>query len=354
MKVEKGKFSLLKKLSIVILLLGVGIGACTAYIIYNKVYSPNISIETDSCYFYIKTNSTLETVIEQLNTQGNIYVIDNNSLKWVAEKKNYKNHIHPGKYVLRDGMNNNNLINLLRSGKQVTVRLTMNSNIKRKENFISEICAALEADSIELSHLLNDKNFLSNYQLSSENALALFMANTYEFYWNTSAQKFVEKMGKEYKKFWTEERLQKAREIGLSPAQIITLASIVQNETGVDSDKPIIAGVYMNRLHYNMPLQADPTLIWAVGDFSMKRVYNVNKEVESPYNTYKYAGIPPGPICLVDKKSIDAVLNYQKHNYLYFCAKEDFSGYSNFTDSYAQHQLNSKRYQKALDKKGIK
>jgi UPF0755 protein len=330
------------------------IGIYVSYTLYDYIYAPNISIEADSAYFHIKSGSDLDTVISQLKNHNKIHLKNENSFNWVAEKKKYQKQIHAGRYLLKDGMNNNELVNLLRSGKQVPVKLKLNNHIKKKEKFISEVSHELEVDSAELSQLLNDETFLSQYQLNSENAMALFIANTYEFYWNTSANKFVEKMGKEYNKFWNAERLKKAQDIGLQPSDIIILASIIQHETGIDSDRSLIAGVYMNRLHKNMPLQADPTLIWATANTNISRVWNEHKEIESPYNTYKYSGLPPGPICLVNQKSIDAVLNYQKHNYFYFCAKEDFSGYSNFSETYTQHQLNAKRYQKALNERGIR
>ncbi len=352
MSAKKSKTSFFKKVLIAIVFIIVLGGSIAAYEIYDSVYLPNVSLKkTEFTYLYIKTGSTIDGVIDQLYSRG--IIINKNTFNWVAEKKNYANHVHPGKYLIKNHLNNNDLINLLRSGKQTPVKLSLNNCVRKKEYFISEICKALEVDSLKLDKLLNDDQFLAAYDLNSETAIALFIANTYEFYWNTSAEKFVTKMGEEYNKFWTQERIQKANEIGLKPAEVITLASIVQNETIRDTDRPIIAGVYINRLKKNMPLQADPTLVWASGDFSINRVLNVHKEIDSPYNTYLHTGLPPGPICMVDKKNIDAVLNYQKHNYLYFCAKEDFSGYSNFAENYEQHQLNARRYQKALNEKGI-
>lgn len=339
-----------RKIILAVLLITIIGGGFASYKIYSYVYSSNVSLaQGDSAYFYVRTGYTFDDVVHQLY---NHQIIENkNSFQWVAERKNYRKHVYPGKYLIKNHLNNNELVNLLRSGKQTPVRLSLNYCFRKKEYLISKVCSELEADSAELAQLLSDQTFLSEHKLTPDNVISIFIANTYEFYWNTSAKKFIGRIQKEYKKFWTDERLQKARDINLSPAEVIALASIVQCETIIDSDRPIIAGVYMNRLHKNMPLQADPTLVWAIGDFTLKRVLNVHKEINSPYNTYRYTGLPPGPICMTDKTNIDAVLNYQEHNYLYFCAKEDFSGYSNFAESYTQHQLNARRYQKALNEK---
>ena len=350
MSAKKSKTSFIKKIFIAILFITIVGGGIVVYEIYSSIYLPNVNLkQSESTYIYIKTGSKIDDVVELLYSKR--IIINKNTFKWVAEKKNYPNHIHPGKYFIKNNLNNNDLINLLRSGMQTPVKLSLNFCVRKKEYLISEICKVLEVDSLELVNILNDNSFLATYGLNSETAIALFIANTYEFYWNTSAEKFVKKMGGEYKKFWTDERLHKASLIGLKPVEITTLASIVQNETTIDSDRPIIAGVYINRLQKNMPLQADPTLVWAIGDFTINRVLNVHKEIDSPYNTYTHTGLPPGPICMVDKRNIDAVLNYQEHKYLYFCAKEDFSGYSNFAENYTQHQLNARRYQKALNMK---
>jgi UPF0755 protein len=182
----------------------------------------------------------------------------------------------------------------------------------------------------------------------------MFIPNTYEFYWNTSAEKFVEKMAEEYKNFWNEDRKAKAEKMGLTQSEVSTLASIVEQETQKNDEKARIAGVYINRINIGMPLQADPTVVFAVGDFTIKRVLNSHLRIDSPYNTYLYAGLPPGPICIPSVSSIDGVLNYEKHNYLYFCAKEDFSGYSNFASTLSQHNVNAQKYHRALRKAGIR
>jgi UPF0755 protein len=207
----------------------------------------------------------------------------------------------------------------------------------------------IEADSSSIVAYLTDVTNLSHLGFNAKTIPALFLPNTYEFYWNTDAEKFVEKMKGEYDKYWNEERRNKARAIGLSPVQVSILASIVDKETNKTDEMPRIAGVYLNRLRSGWLLQADPTLVFAVGDFEMKRVLNIHKEVESPYNTYKYTGLPPGPICIPSLQSINAVLNAEKHKYYYFCAKEDFSGYHNFAKTLTEHNRNAARYQRALN-----
>jgi UPF0755 protein len=204
-----------------------------------------------------------------------------------------------------------------------------------------------------IKEVLNDKDKLSKYGLNPDNILTVFIPNTYQLFWNSSIEDFMNKMGDAYKKFWTEDRKNKAQNIGLDQTEVSVLASIIQSESTRKDDKPIIAGVYLNRLQKGMPLEADPTLVWALNDFSIKRVLNKHKKIDSPYNTYMYKGLPPGPITLPSIESLDAVLNAQKHNYLYFCAKEDFSGYSNFAETLTEHLKNAKKYQKGLSERGI-
>jgi len=270
----------------------------------------------------------------------------------VAERKNYIDKIFPGKYLIKSGMNNNELVNLLRSGKQVQVKLVIN-NFRIKNEVVSLVGKQLEADSNQLSKILNDREFLSQYNLTPENAGTLFIPNTYQFNWNTSAEEFFERMKNEHKKFWTEERISKAKSLKLSEAEISILASIVEKETRKRYEMPIIAGVYLNRLKRGMLLQADPTLVFASGDFRINRVLNIHKEIESPYNTYKYPGLPPGPICITDTRAIDAVLNYEKHDYLYFCANPDMTLTHVFAKTYEQHVVNARKFQQELNKRKI-
>lgn len=347
---KKKKYLVLKFFLGFIFLLAAA-GGIIAYKFYNMIYQPNVVLgEKKTEFFYIRTGSTLHDVVNSLYEKN--YILNRNSFEWVAEKKKFKNNIHPGRYLIKSGMNNDELINLLRSGKQEPLRVTFN-NIRLKHELASAISLFLEADSSAIMKLLEDENYCRNFGFNKENILCMFIPNTYEFFWNTSAEQFFERMKIEYDKFWNDERKTKAKNIGLTEKQVSVLASIVQNETHMNDEKPRVAGVYINRIKKDMLLQADPTLIFALKDFSIKRVLNIHKETESPYNTYKYKGLPPGPICIPEISSLDAVLNYEKHDYFYFCAKDDFSGYHNFAKTYAQHCINANSFQKALNKKKI-
>lgn len=348
---KKGKSSFLKKVLIALVIVLVVGGGGTAFLAYRMIYKPNVNLQgKQSTYIYIPTGATFENVKQILYGAG--FIENHTSFEWLAERKNYIRKVKAGKYFITTNMSNNSLIDLLRSGKQEPVRLTF-TFARTKKQLAEQIHQQIEADDQHFLDLLNDDAFLQQYGLNSENSLSLFIPNTYEFYWNTSAEKLIDKMAKEYKKFWNESRKQKAKEIGFTQTQVSVLASIVQQESYIDKEKPIIAGVYVNRLNKRMPLQADPTLIWAVGDFTIKRVTGAYFSIDSPYNTYKNLGLPPGPICLPSVVSLDAVLNYKKHNYLYFCAKEDFSGYSNYAATYEAHRKNARKYQQALNKRKI-
>lgn len=317
---------------------------------YYFLYAPNTSVSRQSA-LYIRTGSTYQDVLTTLETEGLLKSMF--TFKVVAGKMNYAKHVKPGKYILKSGMGNYRLIQMLRSGKQEPVVLIFN-NIRTKQEFASRISKQLEADSTVLLNHLNDNAFMHKFGLNAENALTLFIPNSYQLWWNTTPDEFFERMAHESKRFWNKERLDKASAINLKPNQVVILASIVEKETNKNDEKPVVAGVYLNRLRKGMLLQADPTLVFAWKDFSIRRVLNAHKTINSPYNTYKFKGLPPGPIYLPDSKSIDAVLNYKHHDYIYFCAKEDFSGYHNFARTPQEHHINAERYQKALDAKNIK
>jgi UPF0755 protein len=340
-----------RKVLISLLFLIVIVGGGTAYYTYTRVYQPNVDTAgKEQTYVFIKTGSNFEDVL--INLEQNHIIKNSSSFQWVAERKGYKNKVRPGKYKIRRNMSNNELVNLLRSGVQEPVKLVFNE-ARTKSDFIEVIHKQIDADKDELNKLINDDSYLSDLGLNSKNVLTLFIPNTYEFYWNTSAKQFIERMAKENEKFWTKNRIQKAQQLGLSKAEVSTLASIVQQESRVVDEQPIIAGVYLNRLKKGMRLQADPTVIFAIGDFTIKRVLNMHLEYDSPYNTYKYAGLPPGPICMPYSTTIDAVLNRKQHNYVYFCAKEDFSGRHNFAANIAEHDRNAAKFRKALNARKI-
>ena len=315
--------------------------------LYNKVMKPNVSTPNQQEFsLYIPTGAAFEQVKDSLYSHN--LILNPSSFEWVANHKGYPDHVKPGRYLLKNGMSNNDLINKLRSGSQTPVKVTFN-NMRTVPMLAGRISEQIEADSASIASYLSDASNLKALGFNAQTIPAMFLPNTYEFYWNTDAEKFVKKMKDEYDKFWNEERCAKAKAINLSPVQVSTLASIVDKETNKTDEMARIAGVYLNRLRSGWLLQADPTLVFAVGDFELKRVLNVHKEVDSPYNTYKHAGLPPGPICIPSLQSINAVLNAEKHNYYYFCAKEDFSGYHNFAKTLAEHNRNAQRYQRALN-----
>ena len=323
------------------------------YKIYTSIYQPNIVLASDynEEYLYIPTGSNFNDVLDILNQKG--LLINTESFKWLSKTKNYTENIKPGRYKINRELNNNDLINLLRSGNQKPINLTFN-NVRRIEDLAGKISRQIEADSTKIMSILHDTVFLNNNNLNQNNAACIFIPNTYEFYWNTNANDFVNKMLNEYKFFWNKKRLNKAKDIGLSIIEISTLASIVEKEQNIKKDEqPMIAKLYLNRLKKGMKLESDPTLVFALNDFTIKRVLNKDKKIKSKYNTYMYKGLPPGPICIPSISAIDAVLNPIEHNYLFMCAKEDFSGYHNFARTYAKHLINARKYQKELNKRKI-
>ena len=315
-----------------------------------KLFRSNTNKQFDQGYLYIPTGSNLDDVVAIIKAQQ---ILNNTeSFKWVASKMNFKN-IKPGKYKITKGLSNIELVRLLRSGKQEPIKLTF-QNIRLKTDFAGYIGKNFEIDSSAFLNMLDSIDLVRQYGFDEETIFCMFIPNTYELYWNTSKEKFFERMQKEYVKFWHTERLAQAKAIGLSPVQVSILASIVDQEALLNREMVRIAGVYMNRLNRGIKLEADPTVIFANGDFTVKRVlYNLLQK-DSPYNTYKYIGLPPGPICMPSVAAIDAVLHFEKHNYIYFCAKEDFSGLHNFASNVTEHQMNARKFQQALNNRGIK
>ena len=315
-----------------------------------KLFRSNTNKQFDQGYLYIPTGSNLDDVVAIIKAQQ---ILNNTeSFKWVASKMNFKN-IKPGKYKITKGLSNIELVRLLRSGKQEPIKLTF-QNIRLKTDFAGYIGKNFEIDSSAFLNMLDSIDLVRQYGFDEETIFCMFIPNTYEMYWNTSKEKFFERMQKEYVKFWHTERLAQAKAIGLSPVQVSILASIVDQEALLNREMVRIAGVYMNRLNRGIKLEADPTVIFANGDFTVKRVLYKLLQKDSPYNTYKYIGLPPGPICMPSVAAIDAVLHFEKHNYIYFCAKEDFSGLHNFASNVTEHQMNARKFQQALNNRGIK
>lgn len=336
-------------ISAIIILLVAGLIVLRHY--YSRIYKANVSVsQRGSVSLYIPTNSTWSDVKDKI--QSDTVLIDQKSFFWVAEKKNYPSHIHPGRYILNKGMNNNEIVNKLRSGLQEPVDVVFH-NIRTLPQLAGRISQQIEADSIAILAAMTDEKLMDSLGFTNETFPALFIPNTYEFWWNTNAYGFIHRMHQEYQRFWTEERRQKAKSVGLDPLEVITLASIVDEETYYSNEMPRIAGVYINRLHKRYRLQADPTIKYALGDFTIKRVLKKHLKIESPYNTYLHYGLPPGPISIPSISAIDAVLNYEKHQYLYFCAKDDFSGYHVFAKNLYQHNQNARKYQRALNRERI-
>ena len=315
-----------------------------------KLFRSNTNKQFEQGYLYIPTGSNLDDVVAIIKAQQ---ILNNTeSFKWVASKMNFKN-IKPGKYKITKGLSNIELVRLLRSGKQEPIKLTF-QNIRLKTDFAGYIGKNFEIDSLAFLNMLDSIDLVRQYGFDEETIFCMFIPNTYELYWNTSKEKFFERMQKEYIKFWNTERLAQAKAIGLSPVQVSILASIVDQEALLNREMVRIAGVYMNRLNRDIKLEADPTVIFANGDFTVKRVLYKLLQKDSPYNTYKYIGLPPGPICMPSVAAIDAVLHFEKHNYIYFCAKEDFSGLHNFASNVTEHQMNARKFQQALNNRGIK
>lgn len=322
-----------------------------AFTVYQRLFKPNVKLEGNTdAFVYIRSSDTYENFLESLEKSG--FIVDVELFDKAARQKDLPKALRPGKYALEEGMTNNALINKIKAGNQTAVKVRLNA-----ERNLAEIAGTLskltEADSLELIDRLTDEDTAKYYGFTRSTFIAMFIPNTYEFYWASNASAVLKRFANEYKKVWNESRRQRAVDMGLNPDEVTTLASIVAQETAIRSEAPRIAGVYLNRLRKDMPLQADPTLRFAANDPTIRRLLNSDKNIDSPYNTYVNKGLPPGPIGLADVRFIDAVLQAESHEYLYFCAKDDFSGYSLFTSNYAEHQNNARRYQRALSKRGI-
>lgn len=320
-----------------------------AFRLYTAFFSSNVTKNHE--YLYVRTGWTFEEVFNEISEKG---IVENpKTFRWAAEKMDYPSRVKAGKFRLEPGMNNRTLINKLGGGLQEPVRIRF-EHLRLKEDLAGLIATQLEADSTAIFNLLHDGAVADQYGFSTENFFTMFIPNTYEFYWNTSAEQFVDRMAVEYKRFWNEDRLAKAKMLEMNPQEVSILASIVKGEAIHTSEMPTIAGLYINRLAKGMRLQADPTVIFANNDFTIRRVLYAHLTKDSPYNTYLYGGLPPGPITLPSIASIDAVLNYERHKYIFMCAKEDFSGYHSFAVTQAEHNINARRFQQALNERNIK
>lgn len=342
-----------KTLKRFLLLITTALVLFVGYSAYVAFLKPNIYLDGKKFKFiYIPTKSTYEEMITMLEEENILQ--DKKTFEWLAKAYDLQNTFKPGKYKVVAGMTNRQLINAIKNGKQEKVKLTFNSSDHTNDDIIKKIADKLEITEDELeAFFVTDTPLRDKYNFTNENLRCLFLPETYELNWNTSLPDLMTLIAKNYDDFWTNARQQKAKRANLTQAEVIILASIVQSESAIDEEQQQIAGVYINRLRKNMPLQADPTLIYAVGDFSIQRVRNKDKDIDSPYNTYDNKGLPPGPICLPYQQAIDAVLNYNRHNFLYFCAKPSLNGYSDYSITYEEHRKRADAYQKEMDKRGI-
>lgn len=312
---------------------------------YQIVYSPNLQVGKEKTYFIIPEGGTFDAVRDTLYKYD--IVQDVVSFSFLSKLMDYTVAVKPGIYEVKPDMTNVAAIRMLRSGAQVPTYVTFTYG-RTIDDIAEPITRNIGVTPIQFLEAVDTYVENNPDGFTHETIIGMFIPNTYQVYYTISAGNLLKRMNKEYHNFWNEDRLEKAKTLGLTPKEVSTLASVVQAESVKEDEAPVIAGLYLNRLKRGIPLQADPTLVFASGDFTLKRVLNEHKDIDSPYNTYTHKGLPPGPINMPNIQSIDAVLNYQKHNYIYMCAKEDFSGYHNFTSSLSAHNVNAKKYQRAL------
>ena len=308
--------------------------------------------KSDKCeYVYIDDNDDLDSVAAKLKPIAKEQALL--SFKLLSRHSGYSKNIRTGKYAILPDEGTIAVLRKLKNGHQEPVRLTIPES-RTTDKLAGALSRKLMMDSVALSILFKDPTLCAKMGYDTATIVCLFVPNTYEVYWNTSIENLLNRMKKEHDKFWDKSRMAKATALGLNPNEVCTLASIIDEETSNNPEKPMIARMYLNRLKKGMPLQADPTVKFALKDFALKRIYHNMLNTDSPYNTYKNTGLPPGPIKVASVAGIDAVLNAPSHNYLYMCAKEDFSGTHNFASSYSEHLRNAAKYSKALNERGIK
>ncbi len=325
------------------------IGGILGYNYYQKIFGKAI---TKEFVIYVNSTDSLVDVKEKIAD----YSKNPNTFLWVAAQKSFDKP-KVGRYVIKENMSNNDVVNLLRSGNQSPLTVSFN-NQDTVEKFAGRIAAQIETDSLAILNAFTEKSFLEKNNLTKRSVLQICIPNSYEFYWTVSATDFRDKLLAEYNRFWNSSREQKAKKLNMTKGEVITLASIVQKETAKKKERPIVAGLYLNRLRDGWPLQADPTVIYSIKevkgqDYVVKRVLNVDLKINSPYNTYKHRGLPPSLIGMPDISSIDAVLNAQNHNYYYMCVDVDNFGYHKFARTLAQHNRNAFAYQQWLNKQGV-
>lgn len=323
-----------------------------SFYFWQVIKSPNLQVgENDKTFaLLVPRGSTFESVMDTL--KKNKVINDETSFRFLAKLMKYPEHVKEGRYEIKHDMGNREALVKLRSGSQDAMPVTFN-NIRIKSDLIQRLGHKFEFGPESFGKLLNDPATCQKYGFDTTTIVCMFLPNTYEIFWTIKPEAFLDRMGAEYKKFWTPERQQKAKDLGLSQTQVQVLASVVAAETNKRDEQPRVAGVYLNRLKKGMKLEADPTVIFALRDFTIRRLLNRQLTVDSPYNTYKYTGLPPGPINLPAPATIDAVLNAEKHDYLYFVVDARFNGYHTFSKTMAEHLANARLYQEALTRMKI-
>lgn len=324
-------------------------GGTFAGIAYYYLFAPQFHPQKTT-YVYIDRDDTTDSVYNKVRQAGRASSMS--GFKWMMALRDYDQHLHTGHYAIRPGENVYHVFSRLYRGYQEPVNLTIGS-VRTLDKLARSAGRQLMIDSVEIAGRLNDSLFIRELGYTRETLPCLFIPDTYQAYWDMDTDAFFSRIQKEHERFWNNERREKARAIGLTPTEVCTLASIVEEETNNKEERPVVAGLYLNRLRLGMPLQADPTIKFALQNFGLRRITNEHLNVASPYNTYLNPGLPPGPIRISTPEGIDAVLNYTRHNYLYMCAKEDFSGTHNFAADYRTHMQNARRYWQALNKRKI-
>ena len=337
-----------KKILIPLIIFSTILTTCSVYT-YQMLYSPNFLINSEDKFIIIEEGTDFNMLIKKL--EDDTLINDILSFSFLSKIMEYQENIKIGAYKVNMNMSNYDMITMLRSGNQTPIKLTF-SYARKIDDLAEKITSKLKISKEDLLNYLLEN--IENYEgFKKEDIISIFLPDTYEVYWNISPKKLTDKMYSEYKKFWNNDRLEKLKKINLNQKEAIVLASIVASESRMLDEADIIAGLYINRLNRNMRLQADPTLVFAANDFTIRRVLNKHKKIKSPYNTYIHRGLPPGPIRIASKKYIDAVLNFEKHNYIYMCAKEDFSGYHAFATNLSDHNRNARKFQIALNNRKI-
>jgi UPF0755 protein len=320
---------------------------CTGF---SLILAPNVKPVSGRAIVYIPDGASFDQALDSVKAA--LLIKNSGIFRWLAVRKNYPHSVKSGRYVFEKPVSYNTLINILRGGRQTPLEITF-SKLRTLNELAGRIGGQIEADSAEIIDFFSDQDNFADDGFTKENVIAVFIPNTYELYWNTTARKLYSRMLREYRKFWNDDRIKKSQTIGLTPVEVSVLASIVDEEASRGDEKPRIAGVYLNRLKRGIPLQADPTVKFAVNDFTLNRILYKHLETESPYNTYKHSGLPPGPISCATVEGIDAVLNAEKHDFLYFAAKPDFSGYHNFSRTLAEHNRYASQYRRELNRRKI-